>query len=66
MAKARSLILRATQSGRAGQAAGPCLTGTQLAAAVAQAGSGSSPAHDLGVVASADVPEIQAACANPD
>ena len=66
VAKARSLVLRATQSGRANQAAGPCLTGTQLTAAVAQAGSGSAPAPDLGVVASADVSEIQAACASTD
>ncbi|KAL9069450.1 MAG: hypothetical protein Q9161_005501 [Pseudevernia consocians] len=66
VAKARSLVLRATQSGRAGQAAGPCLTGTQLTAAVAHAGSGSAPVQELGVVAAADVSEIQAACANPD
>ena len=63
VAKARSLIQQMRQSGRANQDAGPCLPATQMAAAVASAGSGSAPVQDLGVVASADVSEIQAACA---
>lgn len=64
-ARARSLVLRATQTGPAGQATEACLTGTQLAAAAAYAGSGSAPAPGLGVVASAEIPEILAtACSN--
>ena len=63
VAKARSVILKMRQSGRANQDAGPCLPATQMAAALASAGSGSAPAQDLGVGASADVSEIQAACA---
>ena len=62
VAKARSVIQKMRQSGRANQDAGPCLPATQMAAAVATAGSGSAPVQDLGVVASADVSEIQAAC----
>lgn len=64
VAKIRSLIQHARRSGRANQAAGPCLPTTQIAAAVAQAGSGSAPDQDLGVVASTDVAEIQAQCEN--
>lgn len=67
VARARSLILQATRSGRAsGQAAGACLPATQMMQAGIQAGSGSAPVQELGVVASADVPEIQAACTGPD
>ena len=62
VAKARSVIQKMRQSGRANQDAGPCLPATQMAAALASAGSGSAPVQDLGVVASADVSEIQAAC----
>ena len=64
VAKARSLILKATQNGRA--IGGACLPVTGLADAAAQAGSGAAPVQDLGVVAGADVPPIQAACANPN
>ena len=63
VARARMLIMRMRLGGRANQAAGPCLPETQMTAAVATAGSGSAPAQDLGVAASADVSEIQAACA---
>lgn len=63
VAKARSVILKMRQGGRANQDAGPCLPATQMAAALASAGSGSAPVQDLGVVASADVSENQAACA---
>ena len=63
VAKARDVIQKMRQSGRANQDAGPCLPATQMAAAVASAGSGSAPVQDLGVVASADVSENQAACA---
>ena len=63
VAKARSVIQKMMQSGQANQDAGPCLPATQMAAAVASAGSGSAPVQDLGLVASADVSEIQAACA---
>ena len=64
VAKVRSLIQQARRSGRANQAAGPCLPTTQMAAAVAHAGSGSAPDQDLGVVASTDVAQIQAECEN--
>ena len=63
VAKARSVIQNMRLSGRANQNAGPCLPATQMAAALASAGSGSAPVQDLGIVASADVSEIQAACA---
>lgn len=67
VARARSLFLQATRSGRAsGQAAGACLPATQMMQAAVQAGSGSAPVQELGVVASADVPETQAACTGPD
>ena len=59
VARARILILKATQIGRAGGIAGPCLTTTELPTGAAHAGSGSAPAQDLGVVGSGDVPEIQ-------
>ena len=64
VAKIRSLIQKARRSGRANQAAEACLPTTQMAAAVAQVGSGSAPDQDLGVVASTDVAEIQAQCEN--
>lgn len=67
VAKARSLILQATRSGRtSGQAAGACLPATQMMQAGVQAGSGSAAVQELGIAASADVPEIQAACTGPD
>ena len=67
VAYARSLLLQATRSGRAtNQAAGACLPASQMMEAAVQAGSGSAPAQELGVLASADVPGIQATCANSD
>ena len=64
VAKARSLILRATQDERV--IGGACLPVTELAGAAAHAGSGAAPVQDLGVLAGADVDPIQAACANPN
>ena len=61
VAKARSVILKMRLRGRANRDPGPCLPATQMAAAIASAGSGSAPVQELG--ASADVSEIQAACA---
>ena len=62
-AKARSVILKMKQSGRLDQDIEPCLPATQMAAALALAGSGSAPVQDLGVLASTDVSNFQAACA---
>ena len=64
VARVRRLIRKMRQSGRANQAAGPCLPATQMAAAAAYAGSGAAPDQALGIAASADVPEFQATCAN--
>ena len=63
VARVRGLILKATQNGRT--IGGACLPVTGLADAAAQAGSGAAPVQELGVVAGADVPPIQATCADP-
>ena len=63
VARVRSLILKATQNGRT--IGGACLPVTGLVDAAAQAGSGAAPVQELGVVAGADVPQIQAACGDP-